>query len=103
MIQRVASAIAGVVHFAADSRSIRRFQAQSNHVLHIGEIASLLTVAEDDRRAPFNQSAHEQRQHARVRAGRILPLPIHIEETQRERIPFPKKEGKKNKEKKMPT
>ena len=83
LVQRVTAAVAGVEHLSRDPVCSGRFQAQRRDVLHIREVARLLSVAENGRRGAGDQMLHEEAQDTGVGARRVLARAIHIEESQR--------------------
>jgi hypothetical protein len=53
MIQRVSSAIAGVVRFAAEAGRNRSLQTETRDVFHIGEVAGLFAIDVQESRRHF--------------------------------------------------
>src|SRR5438552_9746224 len=86
VVQRDSPAVSAVVHFSRNTLGGRGFQIQIHYILDEGEIAGLLSVAVNSRRAPLDQAFHEHREHTGVGAARILPGTEHVEVAQRHRL-----------------
>ena len=70
----------------ADRRlGLEREHDGPHDVRDVGEVARLLAVLEDDRRAGVEQTRGEDRGHAGVRVGERLARPVDVEEAQGDR------------------
>ena len=64
---------------------LERQQDPAHDVAHVDEVARLLAVLEDHRRAAVEQARGEDRGHAGVGVGQRLPRAVDVEEAQRHR------------------
>src|SRR5208337_3891756 len=60
-VQRDAAAVAAVIDFARHARGARGLQVQLHHILHIGEVARLFSIAQDGGRSPLQNGFDKQR------------------------------------------
>jgi hypothetical protein len=70
--QRGAFASADVEHRRTAGGCIRRCQVCIDHVLDIGKIARLQSIAIDDRRQPAHHAINETRDHGGIFGVRVL-------------------------------
>ena len=81
LIQRGALAVGGIVDGIEGRRigGLHGEDVHQDHIVDVGEVATVLTVAVDDGRLVRHQLLHEEGNHCRIGAVGVLPPAEHVE------------------------